>query len=139
MVGTKLHVHLVCQRWRVSRNQKMSKFGGRHDCRLGSAQEYSLLILRHSVRLQPDVLHAVRATRWRSPLWRAFPVLEKSKRSNDVQARSRPDAKSTSTVSQSALRMRALGAGLRGNKNAELSWRLTNGLGKTWSQNRTFG
>src|ERR1700733_620245 len=27
----------------------------------------------------------------------------------------------------------------RGNKNASLKRRLTNGLGKTWSQNRTFG
>ena len=33
----------------------------------------------------------------------------------------------------------ALVAGLHGNKNAKAKWRLTNGLGKTWSQNRTFG
>jgi len=33
----------------------------------------------------------------------------------------------------------ALSVGLRGNKNAELNRRLTNGLGKTRSQNRTFG
>jgi len=39
----------------------------------------------------------------------------------------------------SSLRTCALGAGLRGNKNAKLKRRLTNGLGKTWSQNRTFG
>jgi hypothetical protein len=46
--------------------------------------------------------------------------------------------KSMSMIGQ-FIRMRVLGAGLRGNKNAELSQRLTNGLGKTWSQNRTFG
>jgi hypothetical protein len=33
----------------------------------------------------------------------------------------------------------ALVAGLRGNKLATVKWRLTNGLGRTWSQNRTFG
>jgi hypothetical protein len=33
----------------------------------------------------------------------------------------------------------ALDAGLRGNKNATVKRRLTNGLGKSWSQNRTFG
>jgi hypothetical protein len=30
-------------------------------------------------------------------------------------------------------------AGLRGNKDVKLKRRLTNGLGKTWRQNRTFG